>query len=343
VNPLSSRPQKSSKPCGLLLALASLLASCAASMEQTVMLEQEPGLLVIERDGQTLTSLGTSSPIDQLSLAGESTHFALSPSGAIGAISLQNEGRIQLLDITRMRRAQQIELGRDRKPADLEFIDEQRLLIGSCDDGAVSLFDSAFGHAHQQLDSGGQSATELVLEPESSTFWVLDTISGMIARMSWVRSAVQRSVHLAEDLTGLFHKESERELWTLSSSSDRIFILDDEDLSIKRELSCAGHPSSLAFERSGDVWVTCQSTNEIVKLDAETAAVKARVAIPLGDDGAAPHPTELLIDEEARLVRVVCPGSDSIQIIDMEIERCVANLKELRSPAKLTKSHLAQL
>ena len=312
-------------------------------MEQTDTFEQEPALLVIERGSQALTSLGTSSPISRLSLAGESAHFALSPSGALGAISLQDEGRIQLLDITRMRRGQQIELGRDRKPADLEFIDEQRILIGSCDDGAVTLFDSDFAHAHQRLESGGQSATELVLELASKTFWVLDTTSGMIARMSWERSAVQRSVHLAEDLTGLFHKESEGELWTLSSSSDRIFILDDEDLSIKRELSCAGHPSSLAFERSGDAWVTCQSTNEIVKLDAETDSVKARVDIPLGEGGAAPLPTELLIDEEARLVRVVCPGSDSIQIIDMEIERCVADVQELRSPAKLTKSHLAQL
>ena len=81
--------------------------------------------------------------------------------------------------------------------------------------GAISLFDRAFGHANQDLDSGGQSATELVIDLDTETFWVLDPISGMVARMSWVRSAVQRSRHLAEDLRCLFYNEREGEVWPL--------------------------------------------------------------------------------------------------------------------------------
>lgn len=334
--------QENFKTGCLLLALASLLTGCATSEEYMPTDEQEPPLLfLLERRGPSLTALGRREPIERFSIPGDSSHLALSPSGSIGAISLCEEGRIQLFDIVRMRLGQQIELGRDSKPTDLKFIDEQRLLIGSKEDGVVSLYHSAFGHAHHQLDSGGHSATQLELDLETSTFWVLDSASGKIARMSWERSRVQRSAQLAETLDGLFHNKRGGEVWALSADADLLFVLDERDLSLKRELSCPGRPVSLAFDHSGDAWVACQDSSAVVKIDTETGAVKASIAIPFSHDGAPPVPTQLLIDQEALLVHVVCPGSDSIQVIDMEINRCVADVSNLRSPVELTKSRLA--
>ena len=325
----------------LLLVLASLFSSCAVSVEEIISLEEEPVLLVIERGVPTLSSVGTLTSTEQISLAGAGDHFALSPSGALGAACLNKERRIQLIDLSKMRRAEQVELGYGKSPADVEFIDNERLLIGSYSDGAISLFDRAFGHAHQDLDSGGQSATELVIDLDTETFWVLDPISGMVARMSWVRSAVQRSRHLAEDLRCLFYNEREGEVWALSSGPGRIFVLDARDLSLLRELKCAEAPSGVVFDSAGDAWVAHESANEILKLDPLTGDVKSRVILPLGESQEPPRPNQLLIDEERSLIHVVCPGSGSIQIIDMELERCVASVDELRSPAALTKSPLA--
>ena len=325
----------------LLLALASLLASCAASVEEIINLDAEPELLVIERGAPALSSVGTLTSTEQISLAGAGDHFALSPSGALGAVCLNKERRIQLIDLSKMRRAEQVELGFSKSPADIEFIDNERLLIGSSSDGAISLFDRAFGHARQELDSGGQSATELVIDLSTDTFWALDPTSGMVARMSWVRSAVQRSSHLAEGLCGLFHNAREGELWALSNEPGRIFVLDAEDLSLLREFECDKAPSGVVFDGAGDAWLAHKSSNEILKLDPLTGDVKSRVVLPLGESQEPPKPSQLLIDEEGRLIHVVCPGSGSIQIIDMELERCVASVDELRSPAALTKSPLA--
>ena len=334
------RPPLTTPNSALLLALASLFAGCAASVEELISYEEDPALLVIERGGPTLSSVGTLTSTEQISLAGAGDHFALSPTGTLGAVCLNKERRIQLIDLSKMRRGEQIELGLSRSPADIEFIDDERLLIGSASDGAVSLFDRDFGHAQQELDSGGMSATELVIELSTETFWVLDPISGMVARMSWIRSAVQRSSHLAADLSGLFYNEKGGELWVLSSEAGRIFVLNADDLALERELECADHPSGLAFDHSGDAWVAHQDSNEVLKLDAITGSVKSRVILPLGEAGESPHPSQLLIDDEGHRIHVVCPGSDSIQIIDIQLERCVASVDELRSPAALTKSPL---
>ncbi len=153
------RPPLTTPNSALLLAIASLFAGCAASVEEIISYEEDPVLLVIERGGPTLSTVGRLTSTEQISLAGEGDRFALSPSGSLGAVCLHKERRIQLLDLSKMRRGAQIELGLSKSPADIEFIDDERLLIGFSADGAFSLLDRAFGHAQQELDSGAQSAT----------------------------------------------------------------------------------------------------------------------------------------------------------------------------------------
>lgn len=316
------------------LGLASLAISCALPANEGGR-EDATGLLVLEEGGPTLTLLGTSEIRQRLTVADGNPHLEISPSGALGALSVPEEGRVQMIDVRRMRRGADIELGLDSCPSGLAFIDEGRLLIGSSNTGKLSLYDSAYGKIIRVLETGAESTTELFVQPAEQTAWLLDSEAGRVIRLSWTRPELRRSKKLGEGLINLAQRPGSNELWVLSSTSDRIIILEESSLRLLGEIPCAGGPRALAFDNQDDAWVVCRESDEVVRVNAETGELKARISIPSGREGVRPRPVDILLESESNRAWVACHGSGSLQIIDQLIERCVAEVDGLHQPVRL--------
>jgi streptogramin lyase len=270
-----------------------------------------------------------------MTVAGGSFNLATSPSGAHSALSVPEEGRVQLLDIERMRRGVDIELGVDARPSGLAFIDEDRLLIGSSSSGKLSLYDSAYGRITRVFETGAESTTELSVQPAEQSAWLLDPQTGRVLRLSWERAEIRRSKELGEGLVNLAQRPASNELWVLSNASDRIIVLEKNTLGLLGEIPCAGGPRALAFDQHDAAWVACGDSDEVVRINAETGEFLAHIPIPAGRNGDRARPVDILLDPESNRVWVACPGSGSLQIIDQLIERCVAEVDGLLQPVRM--------
>ena len=295
-------------------------------------------LLVLEQGRPALTLLGTSEVKQRVTVGNVGPYIAVSPSRALAALSVPEEGRVQLINVTRMRRASDLELGIDTRPSGLAFIDERRLLIGSANSGRIALYDTIYDRVIRVLESGGDSSTELAIQPSENTVWALDTVAGRVARLSWTRPELRRSPYLGDALSGLAHRPGSNELWVLSSASNRIIVLAKDSLLLIGEIPCAAGPVALAFDENDDAWVVCRDSDEVLRINAQTGALRARVAIPPGPGGVSAHPIDILIEPRARRAWIACPGSGSLQIIDQGIERCVAEVDGLLAPLRLMRA-----
>jgi len=291
--------------------------------------------LVLEEGGPTLTLLGTSEVRQRVTVADGNASLVISPTGAIGALSVPEEGRVQLLDVERMRRGADIELGLNSQPSALAFIDEERLLIGSSASGKLSLYDGAYGRIIRVLETGAESTAELFLLPAEQTAWLLDSEAGRVTRLSWTRPELRRSEELGEGLTSLAKRPGSKELWVLSNTSDRIIVLEIDSLELLGEIPCAGGPSALAFDQHDDAWVACSESDEVVRFNAETGELLARISVPSSSEGVPARPVDILLEPESDRAWVACHGSGSLQIIDQVIERCVAEVDGLLQPARM--------
>jgi len=291
--------------------------------------------LVLEEGGPTLTLLGTSEVRQRVTVADGNASLVISPTGAIGALSVPEEGRVQLLDVERMRRGADIELGLNSQPSALAFIDEERLLIGSSASGKLSLYDGAYGRIIRVLETGAESTAELFLLPAEQTAWLLDSEAGRVTRLSWTRPELRRSEELGEGLTSLAKRPGSKELWVLSNTSDRIIVLEIDSLELLGEIPCAGGPSALAFDQHDDAWVACSESDEVVRFNAETGELLARISVPSSSEGIPARPVDILLEPESDRAWVACHGSGSLQIIDQVIERCVAEVDGLLQPARM--------
>jgi len=291
--------------------------------------------LVLEEGGPTLTLLGTSEVRQRVTVADGNASLVISPTGAIGALSVPEEGRVQLLDVERMRRGADIELGLNSQPSALAFIDEERLLIGSSASGKLSLYDGAYGRIIRVLETGAESTAELFLLPAEQTAWLLDSEAGRVTRHSWTRPELRRSEELGEGLTSLAKRPGSKELWVLSNTSDRIIVLEIDSLELLGEIPCAGGPSALAFDQHDDAWVACSESDEVVRFNAETGELLARISVPSSSEGVPARPVDILLEPESDRAWVACHGSGSLQIIDQVIERCVAEVDGLLQPARM--------
>ncbi len=317
------------------LGLAGLVISCALPPNEGGR-EGATGLLVLEEGGPTLTLLGTSEVRQRVAVADGNANLVISPSGALAALSVPEEGRVQLLDIVRMRRGADIELGMDSRPSGLAFIDESRLLIGSSSSGKLSLYDSVYGRVIRVLETGAESTTELFVQPAEQVAWLLDSQAGRVTRLSWTRPELRRSIELGEGLINLALRPGSKELWVLSNTSDRIIVLEKSTLELLGEIPCAGGPCALAFDHSDDAWVVCGESDEVVRINAETGESLARISIPAGREGGRARPVDILLEPESNRAWVACHGTGSLQIIDQLIERCVAEVNGLLQPVRMS-------
>lgn len=335
---MSHPPTPQGRPLGRLLVsalgLAGLAISCALPANEGTR-EGTTGLLVLEEGGPTLTLLGTSEVRQRVTVADGNASLVISPTGAIGALSVPEEGRVQLLDVERMRRGADIELGLNSQPSALAFIDEERLLIGSSASGKLSLYDGAYGRIIRVLETGAESTAELFLLPAEQTAWLLDSEAGRVTRLSWTRPELRRSEELGEGLTSLAKRPGSKELWVLSNTSDRIIVLEIDSLELLGEIPCAGGPSALAFDQHDDAWVACSESDEVVRFNAETGELLARISVPSSSEGIPARPVDILLEPESDRAWVACHGSGSLQIIDQVIERCVAEVDGLLQPARM--------
>lgn len=327
---------------GLSLACALPAAQGPNASPGTAAQAGAASLFVLETGRPSLTLLGTLEVEQRVTVASGSSHAAVSPSGALGAISVPAQGRVQLLDIARMRRSGDIELGFHRRPSALAFIDEDRLLIGSEDSGLIALYHAAYGRVIRVLESGGSSSTEFAIDTSTATVWVLDTEAGQVARLGWTRPELRRSDHLGEALTGLAQRPNSNELWVLCSATDRIIVLSKDTLVLLGEIPCASAPVALAFDNEGDAWVVCRDSAEVLRIDARTGALRARISVPSGPEDQSPAPSNLLIDPDLRRAWITCPGTGTLQVVDMGIERCVAQVDELAVPTRLLRASKAE-
>ena len=343
---MSHPPTPQGRPLGRLLVsalgLAGLAISCALPANEGTR-EGTTGLLVLEEGGPTLTLLGTSEVRQRVTVADGNASLVISPTGAIGALSVPEEGRVQLLDVERMRRGADIELGLNSQPSALAFIDEERLLIGS---SRISLPAPHWKKSSKILpkeekissafcETGAESTTELFLLPAEQTAWLLDSEAGRVTRLSWTRPELRRSEELGEGLTSLAKRPGSKELWVLSNTSDRIIVLEIDSLELLGEIPCAGGPSALAFDQHDDAWVACSESDEVVRFNAETGELLARISVPSSSEGIPARPVDILLEPESDRAWVACHGSGSLQIIDQVIERCVAEVDGLLQPARM--------
>lgn len=330
--PRSPRPRR--RLLSGALALAMGLSSCAAPPTSGPR-DDATGLLVLEEGGPSVTLLGTSEVRQRVTVAAGNERLAISPSGALGALSVPLDGRVQLLDVERMRRGLDIELGMDSRPSALAFIDDGRLLIGSSISGQISLYDEAYGKVIRVIQTGAASTAELAVKPEEQMAWLLDSGAGRVLRFSWTRDDTRRSVELGDGLICLAHRPDSQELWVLSKDSNRVVVLQRDTLEVLGEIPCEGGPRALAFDLRGGAWVVCEDSDEVVRYDAQTGTELARIRIPAARDGERARPVDILLEPEADRAWVACHGSGSLQIIDQRIERCVAEVDGLRQPTSL--------
>ena len=75
-----------------------------------------------------------------------------------------------------------------------------------------------------------------------------------------------------------------RRVWVVNPDTDSIAAIDADDLGLELEIGVGNHPTNLALDADGKIWVTCRDDDSLWVIDSETGAVEKTITTAWGSE-----------------------------------------------------------
>ena len=121
-------------------------------------------------------------------------------------------------------------------------------------------------------------ASPLGVVAAHGSIWVVDGGDSLVERIDPASGAVTRTVAVGSDPTSIAATPDGDALWVVNTGSGTVFRIDAETATVTAAHQVGDRPTGVVVEQ-GAVWVAVSSTNEILRLDPDSAQIVGRTAL----------------------------------------------------------------
>ena len=122
-------------------------------------------------------------------------------------------------------------------------------------------------------------ASPLGVVAAHGSIWVVDGGDSLVERIDPASGAVTRTVAVGSDPTSIAATPDGNALWVVNTGSGTVFRIDDRDSDGDRGPTGRRPAHRRCGRTGGAVWVAVSSTNEILRLDPDSAQIVGRTAL----------------------------------------------------------------
>ena len=120
-----------------------------------------------------------------------------------------------------------------------------------------------------------------------------------------------KTIKAGDNPDAILYDPATKQVFAFNGRSKNATVINAEDLSVVGTIPLEGKPEYGATDEAGKVYVNIEDTNELVRIDAKSMKVEARIPLTPGEG-----PSGLAIDPAHHMLFSVCGEKDLMVIVD---------------------------
>lgn len=327
----------------MILGMASFLA--AGSLQAATLLVANKAEATV-----SLVDLASSKVVATLPVGTGPHEIAVSPSGKLALVAnygaQQPGSSLTLLDVPAAKVVKTIDLGENRRPHGLVFLDERRALITVEANQAVIEVDVEAGKVTRSIATGQAVSHMLVATPDGSRAFVANIGSGSMTALDLKAGKSLGNVQTGKGAEGIDVTPDGRQVWVTNREADTVTIVDAATLKVVGTVPSAKFPIRakatpdgkhvlVSNAQSGDLSVLSVADRKVtrrVPLPVEAAADKEGRLMAAGPFAGGSVPIGVLVEPDGRRAFVAHANGDAISIVDLKEWKKVGTLTAGKEP-----------
>ena len=276
--------------------------------------------------------------------------IAVSPSGKLALVAnygaQQPGSSLTVLDVPAARVVKTIDLGENRRPHGLVFLDEKRALITVEANKAVLEVDVAAGKVTRSIPTGQEVSHMVVATPDGSRAFVANIGSGSMTAVDLKAGKALGNVQTGKGAEGIDVTPDGKQVWVTNREADTITIVDAASLKVLGSVESTKFPIRAKATPDGKhVLVSNAQSGDLSVLSVADRKVARRVALPVqasadkdgrlmaaGPFGNSSVPIGILVEPDGKRAFVAHANGDAISIVDLQKWEKVGTLTAGKEP-----------
>ncbi len=314
---------------------------------------QAATLLVANKAEATVSLVDlTSSKVVATLPVGTGPHeIAVSPSGKLALVANYGTGpqpgsSLTVLNVPAAKVVKTIDLGENRRPHGLVFLDERRALITVEANKAVIEVDVEAGKVTRSIPTGAEVSHMVVATPDGSRAFVANIGSGSMTALDLKAGKALGDVQTGKGAEGIDITPDGKQVWVTNREADTVTVVDARTLKVLGTAESAKFPIRakatpdgkhvlVSNAQSGDLSVLSVADRKVarrVPLPVEAAADKEGRLMAAGPFGNSSLPIGILVEPGGRRAFVAHANGDAISIVDLKEWKKVGVLTAGKEP-----------
>jgi DNA-binding beta-propeller fold protein YncE len=323
---------------GLLVALLVLPATVLAA---------DGELIVLNKSGASasILDLEDGSELARIDVGVGPHEATVSPDGSTVVVADygdRNPGNtLSVIDLAERKLVRTIDLGDNRRPHGILFIDEAHVLVTTEDSRRLLKVHVESGEIVAAMETGGAVGHMVAVSGDGSRAFVPHMYSDNVAVLDLESGERTELIPLGEQPEGIDARPGHPEIWITNRAGNSVSILHAQTLEVLATLDCADFPIRLKFTpdgqyalvsnaRSGDVVVfDAEARSEVHRIPMLAESVADKDERLFGEQfGDSPTPVGIVVHPDGKSAYVANTNADVISVIDLEkfelVDRLVA-------------------
>jgi YVTN family beta-propeller protein len=304
-------------------------------------------LIVLNKSGASasILDLKTGDELARLDTGAGPHEVAVSPDGKTAVVAnygAQEPGNsLTVLDVTERSISSTIDLGDNRRPHGVLYLDDERILVTTEDSQKLLLVDVGAGKIVSAMDTGGRVGHMVAVTGDATRAFVPHMFSDTLACFDLKDGSREALVELESQPEGIDIRPGHDEVWVTNRAADTISIVDTKSLKVVGTIACGRFPIRLKFTpdgrhalvsnaRSGDVAVfDAEFRQEVHRIAMLADAISEKDERLFGDQFEdSPVPVGIVVHPNGERAYVANTNADVISVLDLKewklVDRLVA-------------------
>ena len=304
-------------------------------------------LIVLNKSGASasILDLEDGSEVARIEVGVGPHEVAVSPDATIAVVANygdRNPGNtLSVIDLAEREVIATIDLGGNRRPHGILFIDDAYVLVTTEDSRQLLKVDVRKAEIVSAMETGGAVGHMVAVSGDGSRAFVPHMYSDNVAVFDLATGERIASIPLGEQPEGIDARPGHPEVWITNRAGNSVSVLDTQTLEVIETIACADFPIRLKFTPDGKyALVSNARSGDVVVFDAAEREEVHRIAMLaesvadkderlFGEQfGDSPTPVGIVIHPDGHHAYVANTNADVISVIDLKkfelVDRLVA-------------------
>jgi YVTN family beta-propeller protein len=256
---------------------------------------------------------------------------------------------LTVIDVTAGKAVGTIELGSNRRPHGVRWLDARRALVTAEGIRSLLVVDVPAGRVEAAIQTGQDVSHMVAATPDGTRAFVANIGSGNVTAVDLAGGQVLAQIATGKGAEGIDVSPDGKEVWVTNRESDTVSVVDAASLTVVATLPSASFPIRVKLTPDGKrALVSNAKAGDVAVFDAVARRELARIKMPLtavsGDGRVLPFPGTvpigIVVTPDGSRAFVAHANADAVAVVDLATLAMTGSLKAGKEPDGMAYSPL---